>query len=103
MVAAGRACADGEPVASRSSSVDGEPIDGPLFRSLDEESLAIAPLQIANKGDRPVEVGITVRGMPATPEPAGGNYYSLSATYYTLDGEPADLATVEQGARSSRC
>ena len=79
--------------------VDGEPLNGPLFRSLDEGSLAIAPLQIANKGDRPVEVGITVRGVPATPEPAGGNYYSLTREYYTLDGDPVDLATVEQGAR----
>jgi alpha-2-macroglobulin len=79
--------------------VDGDPLNGPLFRSLDEESLAIAPLQIVNKGDRPVEVGITVRGIPATPEPAGGNYYSLTREYYTLDGQPVDLATVEQGAR----
>ena len=58
--------------------VDGEPLNGPLFRGLDEESLAIAPLTIANKGDRPVEVGITVRGVPATPEPAGGNFYTLT-------------------------
>ncbi len=79
--------------------VDGEPLKGPLFRSLDEASLAIAPLKIANKGDRPVEVGITVRGIPATPEPAGGNYYSLKREYFTLDGNPVDLNTVEQGAR----
>ncbi len=79
--------------------VDGEPLKGPLFRSLDDQSLAIAPLTIANKGERPVEVGVTVRGVPATPEPAGGNYYDLKREYYTLDGEPVDLATVEQGAR----
>ena len=79
--------------------VDGEPLKGPLFRSLDEASLAIAPLKIANKGDRPVEVGITVRGIPATPEPAGGNYYSLKREYYALDGNPVDLNTIEQGAR----
>ena len=79
--------------------VDGEPLKGPLFRSLDADSLAVAPLKITNKGDRPIEVGITVRGIPATPEPAGGNYYSLAREYYTLDGKPVDLTTVEQGAR----
>ena len=40
-----------------------------------------------------------MRGVPATPEPAGGNYYTLTRSYYTLEGEPVDLATVEQGAR----
>jgi uncharacterized protein YfaS (alpha-2-macroglobulin family) len=79
--------------------VDGAPLSGPLFRGLDEESLAIAPLTVVNKGERPVMVGITVRGVPATPEPAGGNYYSLTRAYYTLEGEPVDLQTIEQGAR----
>ncbi len=82
--------------------VDGEPLNGPLFRSLDADSLAIAPLEITNKGDRPIEVGITVRGMPATPEPAGGNYYSLTREYYTLDGEPVDLAHGRTGRAHRR-
>ena len=56
--------------------VDGEPLDGPLFRGLDAESLAAAPLTIENNGDRPVEVGVTVRGVPVMPEPAGGNFYT---------------------------
>ncbi len=42
---------------------------------------------------------MTVRGVPETPEPAGGNFYQLTRSYYTLDGQPVDLATVEQGAR----
>jgi len=79
--------------------VDGEPLTGPLFRSLDADGIGIAPLTIANHGERAVEVGITVRGIPTTPEPAGGNYYSLSRSYYTLEGEPVDPAAVEQGAR----
>jgi len=40
-----------------------------------------------------------VRGVPATAEPAGGNLYQLKRSYYTLDGEPVDLAAVEQGQR----
>ncbi|MGH6926614.1 MAG: MG2 domain-containing protein [Propylenella sp.] len=80
-------------------SVNGEPVNGPLFRSLEAENLAAQPIVIANSGDRPVEVGMTVRGVPATPEPAGGNFYELARSYYTLDGEAADLTAVEQGAR----
>ena len=88
-----------ESLSEPKLAVDGEVISGPLFRGLDADSLANAPMTIENRGDRPIDVGITVRGVPATPEPAGGNYYSLKRTYYTLDGQPADLATVDQGAR----
>jgi uncharacterized protein YfaS (alpha-2-macroglobulin family) len=79
--------------------VDGEAVDGPLFRGLDADALAVAPLTIENRGERPVEVGIAVRGVPSVPEPAGGNFYTLARDYYTLEGEPADLAAIEQGAR----
>jgi uncharacterized protein YfaS (alpha-2-macroglobulin family) len=61
--------------------------------------LAVAPLRIENRGERPVEVGLTVTGVPAVPEPAGGNYYALKRSYFTLDGQPADPNAVEQGAR----
>ena len=40
-----------------------------------------------------------MRGIASTPEPAGGNYYTLKRSYYTLDGQEADLATLVQGAR----
>ena len=79
--------------------VDGQPLNGPLFRSFDADSLGIEPLTIANRGDRAIAVGVTVRGVPETPEPAGGNYYTLKRTYYTLEGQEVDLSAVEQGAR----
>jgi uncharacterized protein YfaS (alpha-2-macroglobulin family) len=79
--------------------VDGEPIVGRLFRSFEADGLEDAPLVIANAGDRGVEIGTTVRGVPAVPEPAGGNFYRLARSYYTLDGQPANLAAIEQGAR----
>ncbi len=88
-----------ENFAAPNLVVDGEPLEGPLFRNLDAESLAAEPLELENRGDRPVEVGLTVTGVPAVPEPAGGNYYSIARRYFTLEGEPVDLAAVEQGAR----
>jgi uncharacterized protein YfaS (alpha-2-macroglobulin family) len=80
-------------------AVDGEPLKGPLFRGLDAESLARAPVSIENRGDRPIPVGITVRGVPAVPEPAGGNVYGLTRSYFTLDGKPVDLSALAQGER----
>jgi alpha-2-macroglobulin len=79
--------------------IDGSPVEGPLFRSLDADSLSIAPLTVANRGDLPVELGVTARGVPLTPEPAGGNFYALTRSYYTLEGEPVDLSAVAQGER----
>jgi uncharacterized protein YfaS (alpha-2-macroglobulin family) len=79
--------------------VNGERIKGPLFRSLDAAALADQPLVVENHGDRPVQLGITARGVPQSIEPAGGNFYSLTRSYYTLDGEPADLSAVDQGER----
>lgn len=80
-------------------AIDGEPISGPLFRGFDADSLTMQPVKIENRGDRPVAVGLTVRGIPEAAEPAGGNFYSLTRSYFTLDGQPVDLAAVEQGAR----
>ena len=90
-----------ESLSQPKLAVDGDVIDGPLFRGLDEDSLAIAPMKIENRGDRPIEVGITVRGISTTPEPAGGNYYSITRSYYTLDGQEADLAHGGSRARNS--
>jgi hypothetical protein len=78
---------------------DGEPVNGPLFRGLEAEALALDPLDLENRGERAVEVGVTVRGVPRQPEPAGGNYYALTRSYYTLDGEPVVPTAVEQGQR----
>jgi len=88
-----------ENLAEPQLAVDGVPLDGPLFRSLEPDGLSAAPLSIENRGERPIEVGITVRGVPRTPEPAGGTFYALTRTYYTLDGQPADPAAVPQGER----
>jgi uncharacterized protein YfaS (alpha-2-macroglobulin family) len=78
---------------------DGEPVNGPLFRGLEAEALALDPLDLENRGERAVEVGVTVRGVPRQPEPAGGNYYALTRSYHTLDGEPVVPSAVEQGQR----
>jgi uncharacterized protein YfaS (alpha-2-macroglobulin family) len=40
-----------------------------------------------------------VTGVPAVPEPAGGNGYSITRAYYTPDGKLTDVSTVGQNDR----
>ena len=79
--------------------IDGREEEGPLFRSIPAEAARTNPVALENRSGRTVAMALTVRGVPARPEPAGGNGYAIERAYFTLEGEPADPATVEQGAR----
>ncbi|MFN6951889.1 MAG: alpha-2-macroglobulin family protein, partial [Albidovulum sp.] len=78
--------------------VNGTSVTGPVVRVLDgraQESQII----ITNGTGRKATVTLTTFGVPTEPEPAGGKGYAISRSYYTLEGEPADIATVAQGTR----
>jgi hypothetical protein len=79
-------------------SVDGAPAQGPLVR-LREAETAGAPVVIRNEGGAEEALTVTAFGVPAEPEPAGGNGWAIARSYYTLAGEPADPATVTAGTR----
>ncbi|MCW3782067.1 alpha-2-macroglobulin family protein [Defluviimonas salinarum] len=78
-------------------TVNGAAVEGPLVRVL--EAAAAMPQVIANGSGRDATVTLSTFGVPAEPEPAGGKGYAIERSYYTLEGEPADIATVRQGAR----
>lgn len=78
-------------------TIDGVPATGPLVRVLD--SAAAVPIAIANTGNRDTTLTLTTFGVPDVPVPAGGNGYAITRRYYTLDGQPADIATVATGTR----
>jgi hypothetical protein len=82
-----------------SVTIDGTQVDGSLFRRFSGDNLASAPVIVENRGDKPLEIGITATGVPVEPEPAGGNFYAIERQHFTLEGEPADLTAIEQGAR----
>lgn len=75
--------------------IDGLPASGPLVKVLDQTS---APLSIQNTGGD-TQLTLTVFGVPAQPEPAGGNGYAISRSYFTLEGEPATLEDLKVGDR----
>jgi uncharacterized protein YfaS (alpha-2-macroglobulin family) len=80
-------------------SLNGEARDGALFAELSPAELD-AGVRLENRGEQPVYVTVSRRGISAEPQPAGGNFATIERNYYdTVSGDPVDLSAVEQGAR----
>ena len=77
-------------------TIDGQPADGPLVRVLDAGS--VTPVVVKNDG-ADTTLTITTYGVPSEPEPAGGNGYAITRTYFTMSGEEASLDGVTAGTR----
>ncbi len=75
-------------------TVNGEATSAPLVRLLD----ATTPLSVTNTG-ADTTLTLSATGTPQTPEPAGGNGYAITRSYYTLDGQPFTDTTVKAGTR----
>ena len=79
-------------------SVNGAPVEGPLVRVLDSQTVG-AEMAIVNGSGKSAVLTLTTTGVPLLPETAGGTGYSITRSYYTPDGVPVDPAHVAQGAR----
>jgi uncharacterized protein YfaS (alpha-2-macroglobulin family) len=77
-------------------TIDGKPADGPLVRVMDAG--AVAPVVVKNDGPD-TTVTVTTYGVPSEPEPAGGNGYAITRSYFTMAGEPVALQNVAAGTR----
>ncbi|MBN8631218.1 MAG: alpha-2-macroglobulin family protein [Rhodobacterales bacterium] len=77
-------------------TIDGKPAEGPLVRVLDAG--AVTPVVVKNDGGD-TTVTVTTYGVPTEPEPAGGNGYAITRTYYTMTGEEVTLDKVAAGTR----
>jgi uncharacterized protein YfaS (alpha-2-macroglobulin family) len=82
-----------------SLSVDGQNHSGALHRSDRASALEARPLVIANRGSVPVDAVLTVSGNPLEPQPAAMQGYQIERTYYRLNGQKVDAATVAQNDR----
>ncbi|MCF1708100.1 alpha-2-macroglobulin family protein [Tabrizicola sp. J26] len=78
-------------------TMNGQKVDGPLVRLLD--SAVTEPVMVANTAAKPATLTVTAFGVPSDPVPAGGNGYAIARSYFTLDGQPADIASVKAGTR----
>jgi uncharacterized protein YfaS (alpha-2-macroglobulin family) len=79
--------------------VAGEATQTPLYRNFRTSDLAGGPVKVTNSGDAILQAVVSVTGAPITPEPAADRGFKIERTYYTLDGEKADVAKVKQNQR----
>ncbi|MBB5752351.1 alpha-2-macroglobulin family protein [Prosthecomicrobium pneumaticum] len=86
-------------MAKGSAEVDGVAADLPLFRKLSGTEVEDRPLAIANTGTTALDAALTITGVPAVPEPAGGVGFSIARAYYATDGSEIDPSTVAQNDR----
>ena len=80
-------------------TVNGQPVSGPLIRVLEDQTAGGAAQIITNGSGKSAKVTLTTFGVPTEPEPAGGNGYAITRTWYTLDGDPVDATAITQGTR----
>lgn len=79
-------------------TIDGAPATGPLVRMIDAET-AGQSIEIGNASGKSETLTLTTLGVPEVPEPAGGKGWSITRSYYTLDGEAVEASHVKQGER----
>jgi uncharacterized protein YfaS (alpha-2-macroglobulin family) len=78
-------------------TVNGARADRPVIAL--SEADAATPQSITNGTGKSATVTLTTFGVPAEPEPASGRSYTIARSYYTMEGDPVDIATVAQGSR----
>lgn len=79
--------------------VDGVRQSGAYAARLTGDQLIASPVTIANRGIAPITATVTTVAAPAYPLPAGGNGFEIERTYYTLDGQPANISQAQQNER----
>ncbi|WEK51863.1 MAG: MG2 domain-containing protein [Candidatus Kaistia colombiensis] len=82
-----------------SIDVDGNTAEVPLYRKLLGTDVSPRPLVVENTSKVTLDAALTLTGIPATPEPAGGEGFTITRSYFNTDGSEADPATVGQNDR----
>jgi uncharacterized protein YfaS (alpha-2-macroglobulin family) len=80
-------------------TVDGKALTGTVYLRYQQEHFDSAAVVVANTGNQPTEMTVSVTGIPATPPKASGNGFTIKRTYYLPDGTEADLTNVHQNDR----
>jgi uncharacterized protein YfaS (alpha-2-macroglobulin family) len=82
-----------------SLDVNGSPHSGPFAERVGGMELLDHPVTVTNHGRDAVDAVVTTVAAPAQPLPAGGNGFTISRTYYTLDGQEANITEATQNQR----
>lgn len=95
LLLAARSVSDQADAASL--NVDGVVHKGRLVRSLSMAEMGPNGLTIANTAEAATNAVISVIGSALTPEPAVSRGFTVTRSYFTLDGKPVDLASAKGG------
>jgi uncharacterized protein YfaS (alpha-2-macroglobulin family) len=79
--------------------VNGQPHLGNFSARKTGAEVEAAPIVIANKSNEPLEAVLTTIAAPIDPLPAGGDGFAIERTYYTMDGEEANITEAAQNER----
>lgn len=72
-------------------------LSGPFVRRFDGATLM--PQRLTNTAQTPTFVTVTALGVPDGATEAAGYGYGIARDYYSLDGQPADMASLKAGDR----
>ena len=86
-----------EGAAKPRLELNGQPSEGPLFRRFEAKALAAAPATLVNRGKQPIEVLVTLSGIPRLAPPAGGQGYRIERAYYDPEGKRVQPDTADPG------
>ncbi|HPB74003.1 MAG TPA: alpha-2-macroglobulin, partial [Chromatiaceae bacterium] len=79
--------------------LDGQPTEGPFFKRFAAGDLASAPATLVNRGQQPLEVLLTLAGIPRQAPPAGGQGYRVERAWYDPEGRRVQPDHLTQGQR----
>ncbi|MBW9065977.1 alpha-2-macroglobulin family protein [Rhizobium herbae] len=79
--------------------INGTTRSGGYAARLTGDAILDQPITIGNRSSDPVTAVVTTVAAPAFPLPAGGNGFTIQRTYYTLDGEEANITQAKQNER----
>ncbi|MCK5502220.1 MAG: alpha-2-macroglobulin family protein, partial [Tritonibacter mobilis] len=77
--------------------VNGQPVTGAFVEVMQGDSPV--DLSVTAASGRSTDITLTRIGVPVVPPAARGYGFALTREYYTLEGEPVDLASVAVGTR----
>ncbi|WP_017968557.1 alpha-2-macroglobulin family protein [Rhizobium leguminosarum] len=79
--------------------VNGAPHTGAYMSKISGDALSDHPLTLTNQTGDAVSAVVTTVAAPTVPLPAGGDGFIIERTYYTLDGEEANVSEAKQNER----
>lgn len=97
MLLAARAIQGGD--ADLKLDINGAAHAGGYVARLTGDELLAQPVTITNASAEPVSAVVTTVASPSQPLPAGGDGFSIERTYYTLDGQQANVSEARQNER----